>query len=91
MGPILTVLKRILPSSGLVPETVSGTGQHVVHFAQGTPDLMWQPTDPDPELRASIRAWIAQTACPTSCPYWTLLFCRPTRSGNPLRSAAAGS
>ena len=60
-GPILTVLKGVLPASGLVLEIASGTGQHVVHFAQGMPHLTWQPSDPDPEQRASIRAWIAQT------------------------------
>jgi len=60
-GPILTVLKGVLPASGLVLEIASGTGQHVVHFAQGMPHLMWQPSDPDPELRASIRAWITQS------------------------------
>jgi len=60
-GPILTVLKRVLPARGLVLEIASGTGQHVVHFAQALPDLTWQPSDPDSELRASIRAWIAQT------------------------------
>ena len=59
-GPILAVLKGVLPASGLVLEIASGTGQHVVHFAQGMPHLTWQPSDPDPELRASIRAWIAQ-------------------------------
>ena len=61
-GPILTVLKHVLPESGWVLEIASGTGQHVVHFAQGMPHLTWQPSDPDPELRASIRAWIAQTS-----------------------------
>ena len=60
-GPILTVLKRVLPKHGLVLEIASGTGQHVIHFAEGTPHLTWQPSDPDPELRASIRAWIAQS------------------------------
>jgi Protein of unknown function (DUF938) len=60
-GPILTVLKGVLPASGLVLEIASGTGQHVVHFAQGMPHLTWQPSDPDLDLRASIRAWIAQT------------------------------
>src|SRR3954449_2586394 len=34
---------------------------HHGRFAQGMPHLTWQPSDPDPELRASIRAWIAQT------------------------------
>ena len=61
-GPILTVLKRVLPVRGLVLEIASGTGQHVVHFAQIMPHLMWQPSDPDPDLRASIRAWIAQAS-----------------------------
>jgi hypothetical protein len=28
-GPILTVLKGVLPASGLVLEIASGTGQHV--------------------------------------------------------------
>jgi cyclopropane fatty-acyl-phospholipid synthase-like methyltransferase len=60
-GPILAVLKRVLQASGLVLEIASGTGQHVVHFAQSMPHLTWQPSDPDPELRTSIRAWIAQT------------------------------
>ena len=59
-GPILTVLKRVLPARGLVLEIASGTGQHVIHFAQCMPRLTWQPSDPDPELRSSIRAWIAQ-------------------------------
>ena len=45
-GPILTVLKRVLPAHGLVLEIASGTGQHVVHFAGAMPDLTWQPSDP---------------------------------------------
>ena len=59
-GPILDVLRRVLPARGLVLEIASGTGQHVVHFAAALPALVWQPTDPDPEMRASIAAWIAQ-------------------------------
>src|SRR4051812_47526529 len=53
-GPILEVLARVLPRSGLVLEVASGTGQHVVHFAQALTTLTWQPSDPDAELRASI-------------------------------------
>jgi len=59
--PIRAVLKRVLPEQGLVLEIASGTGQHVVHFAEAMPHLAWQPSDPDPELRASIRGWIVQT------------------------------
>lgn len=53
-GPILEVLARVLPSRGLVLEIASGTGQHVMHFAKALPDLTWQPSDPDAELRHSI-------------------------------------
>jgi len=62
--PILAVLKRVLPSSGTVLEIASGPGQHVVHFARALPALTWQPSDPDPEMRASIRAWIAGSGLP---------------------------
>ena len=53
-GPILDVLARVLPRRGLVLEIASGTGQHVVHFAKALPNLTWQPSDPDAELRESI-------------------------------------
>lgn len=56
-GPILEVLKRFLPESGLVLEIASGTGQHVAHFATALPSLTWQPTDLDPEHLISIAAW----------------------------------
>ena len=53
-GPILDVLARVLPRRGVVLEIASGTGQHVMHFAKALPDLTWQPSDPDAELRESI-------------------------------------
>lgn len=43
--PILEVLERELPSSGLVLEIGSGTGQHVVHFSAHLPKLQWQPSE----------------------------------------------
>jgi SAM-dependent methyltransferase len=58
-GPILTVLERVLPRSGLVLEIASGTGQHVVHFARALTELSWQPSDPDANCRRSISAWLA--------------------------------
>jgi hypothetical protein len=57
-APILEVLERELPPSGLVLEVASGTGQHVAHFAKSLPRLSWQPSDPDPGLRRSISLWI---------------------------------
>ena len=52
--PILGVLARVLPSRGLVLEIASGTGQHVMYFAEALSGLTWQPSDPDAELRRSI-------------------------------------
>ncbi len=55
-GPILEVLRRVLPEEGLILEVASGTGQHVLHFAAALPELTWQPTDADPVLRELIAA-----------------------------------
>ncbi|KPH64795.1 DUF938 domain-containing protein [Novosphingobium sp. ST904] len=55
--PILAVLRGALPSSGLVLEIGSGTGEHAVHFARAMTGRDWQPTDPDAAARASIEGW----------------------------------
>jgi SAM-dependent methyltransferase len=55
-GPILEVLMRLLPSDGTVLEIASGTGEHAAWFAQHLRPLVWQPSDADPEMRASIDA-----------------------------------
>ena len=56
-GPIAEVLAEILPARGLVLELASGTGEHVLHFAQEFPRLLWQPSDPEPASLRSIEAW----------------------------------
>ncbi len=56
-GPILDVLRRELPASGVVLEIASGTGTHAVFFSRGLPSLQFQPTDPSEEALASIAAW----------------------------------
>lgn len=63
-GPILEVLKTVLPETGLVLEIGAGTGQHAAHFAPAFPGLAWQPTDPEPEALASIAAWAAAAGAP---------------------------
>jgi SAM-dependent methyltransferase len=59
--PILAVLERVLPATGTVLEIASGTGQHAVHFAAALPQLVWQPSDPGEDARASIAAWTAHS------------------------------
>ena len=60
--PILDVLRDVLPPAGLVLEVASGTGEHAAHFAAGLPGLDFQPTDHDPDNRASIDSWCASLA-----------------------------
>jgi len=54
---ILDVLRGILPTTGLVLEIASGSGEHVIHFAQALPQLTFQPSDPEEAARKSIAAW----------------------------------
>ena len=56
---ILAVVRSHLAPVGLVLEIASGSGEHVVHFAAALPSVVFQPSDPDPDRRASIDAWAA--------------------------------
>ena len=56
--PIGNLLSQLLPASGAVLELASGSGEHAVCFQQRFPHLHWQASDPDPDHRASINAWI---------------------------------
>jgi len=57
---IVAVLRQTLPETGLALEIASGSGEHVVHFAQAFSALDWQPSDPEPAALASIDAWGAE-------------------------------
>lgn len=52
--PILEILRNVLPKKGTILEIASGSGEHVTHYAALLPDLVWQPSDPSLEARASI-------------------------------------
>lgn len=66
--PILAVLRDWLPPGGDVLEIAAGTGEHALHFAAAFPGLAWQPTDPDPEARASIDAYREEEGTPNLKP-----------------------
>jgi len=57
-GPILDLLRDVLPERGEVLEIASGSGEHIIHFAALLPELIWQPSDPSPVARASIQEWV---------------------------------
>lgn len=61
---ITQALAEIAPLTGRALEIASGTGQHVVGFAQAMPGLDWQPTEVDPERRTSIDAWVTDAGLP---------------------------
>lgn len=84
---ILPVLKEVLPKSGTVLEVGSGTGQHAAYFADGFPQLVWQPTELAENI-PSIQAWVAEAGLPNLCaPLELDLLAGPERW--PVTSAAA--
>jgi SAM-dependent methyltransferase len=66
---IWAVLQPFLAGkAGDVVEAGSGTGQHVVHFARQTPDIVWWPSDLNESHLRSIEAWRAHAGLPNIKP-----------------------
>lgn len=61
-GPILKVLRQVLPATGTILEIASGTGEHAIHFAEALSRLEWQPSDVDPAALESLAAHAADAA-----------------------------
>lgn len=59
-GPILEVLRGLLPPRGTALEIACGTGQHAVWFACALPGWTWQPTDADAAMLPVIAARTVQ-------------------------------
>jgi hypothetical protein len=58
---ILDVLRDVLPTTGVILEIASGSGEHVIHLAKNLPALVFQPSDADQDALLSIAAWVKAT------------------------------
>lgn len=58
---ILNVLNDVFPPQGHCLEIASGSGEHVVHFAQEHCDITFHPSDLETDCLESIKAWIDHT------------------------------
>jgi SAM-dependent methyltransferase len=63
-GPIVDILRRVLPDTGIALEVGSGTGQHIAHFARAFPNLEWQPSDYDQVAVASVDSYRREAGVP---------------------------
>lgn len=61
---IADVLATLLPEQGAALEIASGSGEHIVHFAQRFASIRWQPSDVEPEACRSVAAWAEEAGLP---------------------------
>lgn len=73
---IVAVLAKFAPLTGKALEIASGTGQHCISFAREFPSLHWQPTDIDSSRRASIDAYVSDSALTNVAPALPLDACK---------------
>ncbi|HEX6707761.1 MAG TPA: DUF938 domain-containing protein [Albitalea sp.] len=102
-GPILEVLRRVLPVTATVLEIASGTGQHAAHFAAASPGWQWQPTDVDdralpaiagrcaalPNVRAPLRLDVLAHPWPASLGRFDAVYCANLLHISPWPTCAA--
>jgi SAM-dependent methyltransferase len=81
LRPLLAALRKCLPARGTLLELGSGTGEHAVGVARAFPGLTVQPSDPDPEARASIAAWAAEARLANLAPPLDLDVLAPAWTG----------
>ena len=85
--PLLAVLRRWLPPSGMVLEIASGLGEHAAWFAEALPEITWQPTDRSEEALDILRARRDAAGLPNLAPPVVLNAAEP--DGWPLIRADA--
>lgn len=56
-GPIADVLGKALPKNGIILEIACGSGEQGLAVCQARPDIIWQPSDPEADARASADSW----------------------------------
>lgn len=56
-APIGEVIRQYIPQGAKILEIASGTGEHGAHMCGIRPDIIWQPSDPNAESRASQNDW----------------------------------
>lgn len=69
---LCALLRTHAPARGNALELASGTGQHVVVFAQALPGLTWQPTEIEEARLRSINAYVAEASLRNVAPARTL-------------------
>ena len=61
VAAIVDAISAFVPDEGTALEIASGTGQHVVRYAEAFPNIVWQPTDIDTDRLKSIAIWTLES------------------------------
>ena len=64
VAAIVDAISAFVPDNGSALEIASGTGQHVVRFAEAFSNIVWQPTDIDANRLKSIAIWSLDSNLP---------------------------